>query len=286
MKEKTDIVTPGTLYIVPTPIGNLEDITLRALRILREVDLIAAEDTRHSKRLLNHYEIQTSLISYYREREIERSKELISKLHEGCNIALISDAGTPGISDPGAVLVQAAYQENIKVVPLPGASALTTTLSASGITETGFLFLGFAPSKTSQRRKLLTSIKNSEYATVFYETPHRIDGLLEDALEVLGDRQAFWGRELTKNYEDLQNGLLSELHALTQDKKMRGEFVVIIHPAKQEEVTGDNIEEMLIWYRDESGLSLKDASKKMASDLGLSRSKIYQTALELWNDKA
>ena len=273
----------GTLYIVPTPIGNLEDITLRALRILKEVDLIAAEDTRHSKRLLNHYEIETSLISYYREREMERSVELLAKLHAGTNIALISDAGTPGISDPGAVLVQQAHREQIKVVPLPGASALTTALSASGITDTGFLFLGFAPSKKSARCKLLTSIKNSEYAVVFYESPHRIDGLLADALEVLGERKTFWAREITKNYEDLQSSDLSTLYTLTQEQRIRGEFVIIIHPAVQEEVTGESIEEMLVWYRDESGLSLKDASKKMASDLGLSRSKLYKTALKIWN---
>ena len=147
----------GTLYIVPTPIGNLEDITLRSLRILKEVDLIAAEDTRHTKRLLNHFDINTPLISYYREKEVERSKEILRRLREGQNIALVSDAGTPCISDPGAIVVKLLHENGLNVVPLPGPSALTTALSSSGITSSGFLFLGFLPSKKGQRRKLLTS---------------------------------------------------------------------------------------------------------------------------------
>ncbi|CAG36363.1 16S rRNA (cytidine(1402)-2'-O)-methyltransferase [Desulfotalea psychrophila] len=275
----------GTLYIVPTPIGNLEDITLRALRILGEVDLIAAEDTRHSKRLLNHFEISTHLISYYRERENERSEELIGRLQRGENIALISDAGTPGISDPGAVLVGKAHLAGITVVPLPGASALTTALSASGITDSGFLFLGFAPSKGGQRRKLISSIKDSDYSVVFYESPHRVDDLLADALDILGDREAFWARELTKAYEELQCDRLSILYQKTQDQRVRGEFVIVIHPEKQEQATGEDIEEMLVWYRDNSELSLKDATRKLASDLGLSRSQVYQQALAMWKDK-
>jgi 16S rRNA (cytidine1402-2'-O)-methyltransferase len=273
----------GTLYIVPTPIGNLEDITLRALRILKEVDLIAAEDTRHTRNLLNHFGIATPLISYYREKEAERSEEILLRLQEGKNVALVSDAGTPAISDPGAVVVHQAHDLGLTVVPLPGASALTTALSGSGITSAGFLFLGFLPAKAGQRRKALAAIATCEYPVVFYESPHRIDVFLADALEILGERQAFWARELTKSFEDLQSGTLSDLLAKSTEGRNRGEFVVIICPGTREEAKGQTLEELILWYRDNSQLSLKDVSRQLASDLGISRSQIYQQALALWN---
>lgn len=275
----------GTLFIVPTPIGNLEDITLRSLRTLKEVDLIAAEDTRHTKRLLNHFDIDTPLISYYREKEVERSEEILRRLREGQNIALVSDAGTPCISDPGAVVVNLLHENGLTVVPLPGPSALTTALSGSGITSSGFLFLGFLPSKKGQRRKSLSSLSSSEYPIVLYESPHRIDSLLSDALEIFGERQCFWARELTKNFEDLQHGTLSSLLTKSQEGRNRGEFVVIIWPGVQEEVQGQTVEELIVWYRDNSDLSLKDVSRRLANDLGLSRSQIYQQALSLWKKK-
>ena len=275
----------GTLFIVPTPIGNLEDITLRSLRTLKEVDLIAAEDTRHTKRLLNHFDIDTPLISYYREKEVERSEEILRRLREGQNIALVSDAGTPCISDPGAVVVNLLHENGLTVVPLPGPSALTTALSGSGITSSGFLFLGFLPSKKGQRRKSLSSLSSSEYPIVLYESPHRIDSLLCDALEIFGERQCFWARELTKNFEDLQHGTLSSLLTKSQEGRNRGEFVVIIWPGVQEEVQGQTVEELIVWYRDNSDLSLKDVSRRLANDLGLSRSQIYQQALSLWKKK-
>ncbi len=276
---------PGTLYIVPTPIGNLEDITLRCLRTLKEVDIIAAEDTRHTKRLLNHFGIATPLISYYREKEMERSEEILRRLQEGQNIALVSDAGTPGISDPGAVVVQLLHENGLNVVPLPGPSALTTALSGSGMTSAGFLFIGFLPSKKGQRRKLITSLAASEYPIVLYESPHRIDALLHDALTILGERRCYWARELTKNFEDLQHGTLSSLLAKSREGRNRGEFVVIIWPGMQEVVQGQTVEELLVWYRDNSELSLKDVSRRLADDLGLSRSQIYQQALGLWQEK-
>lgn len=275
----------GILYIVPTPIGNLEDITLRCLRTLKEVDLIAAEDTRHTKKLLNHFAIDTPLISYYREKEIERSEEILHRLQEGQNIALVSDAGTPCISDPGAIVVQLLQENGLTVVPLPGPSALTTALSGSGITSSGFLFIGFLPSKKGPRRKLLSSLAASEYPIVLYESPHRIDALLGDALAVLGERQCFWARELTKNFEDLQHGTLSSLLAKSREGRNRGEFVVIIWPGVPEKVQGQTVEELLLWYRDNSELSLKDVSRRLADDLGLSRSQIYQQALGLWQEK-
>jgi 16S rRNA (cytidine1402-2'-O)-methyltransferase len=257
---------------------------LRCLRTLKEVDLIAAEDTRHTKRLLNHFEINTPLISYYREKEVERSEEILRRLQEGQNIALVSDAGTPCISDPGAIVVKLVQDNGLTVVPLPGPSALTTALSGSGMTSTGFLFVGFLPSKKGQRCKLLASLSASEYPIVLYESPHRIDSLLSDALETLGERKCFWARELTKTFEDLQHGTLSSLLAKSREGRNRGEFVLIIWPGVQEEVQGQTVEELILWYRDNSDLSLKDVSRRLAADLGLSRSQIYQQALALWKE--
>ena len=281
--NQTNLNPVGMLYVVATPIGNLEDITLRALRILKEVDLIAAEDTRHTRQLLNHFDIHTPLVSYYREKEAERSEELVQKLLAGETIALVSDAGTPGISDPGAVLVKKAREAGVTIVPLPGPSALTAALSAAGIVDGTFLFLGFPPARKGQRQKLLSTFVEAPWALVFYESPHRIDSFLADVLEVLGDRQAFWARELTKVYEDLQAGSISQLLALATGKKNRGEFVLIIQPgAVQQQATGENVEEILLWYKENTELSLKDVSRRIAKDLGISRSDIYQKALEVW----
>jgi 16S rRNA (cytidine1402-2'-O)-methyltransferase len=273
---------PGTLYIVPTPIGNLEDITLRALRVLKEVHLIAAEDTRHSRNLLNHFGIATPLISYYREKEAERGEELLTRLAEGENIALISDAGTPGISDPGAVVVREARRRGLPVVPLPGACAATTAMSAAGIADDGFLFIGFLPAKGNRRRQKLATLVNSPFPLVFYEAPHRLEDFLADLLAVLGDRHALWARELTKTFEELHEDSLSGLLDKSRLGKNRGEFVIVVHPGGEEEVKPETVEELIVWYRDNSELSLKDVSRKLAADLGLSRSQVYQKALQLW----
>lgn len=282
--HSSENTAPGTLYIVATPIGNLEDITLRALRILKEVDLIAAEDTRHTKKLLNHFEIHTPLISYYREKEHERGATIIENLQSGKNVALVSDAGTPAISDPGAILVQLAHQAAIRVSPIPGASALTAALSCSGFADGTFLFLGFSPAKSGQRKKLLSSLIHVEYPVVFYEAPRRIASFLQDALDVLGDRPTLWARELTKTYEELHKGSLSDLLRQCGDENSRGEFVVIIGPGAVTMAEGENLTELLVWYRDHSELSLKDACRQLAKDLGLSRSQIYQQALEIWKE--
>ncbi len=282
---KNENLLHGTLYIVATPIGNLEDMTFRAVRVLKEVDLIAAEDTRHTRKLLNHYDIQTRLISYYREKEQERAAELIAKMQAGTTIALVSDAGTPGISDPGAILVNLAREAGITICPIPGSSALTTAISAAGLDTGTFLFLGFPPAKSGQRRTFLHKIISCEYPVIFYESPRRIQSLLLEALEVLGNRQAFWGRELTKTHEELHQSSLQELLTLASGQVNRGETVLIIFPEKRQPVTGENIEEILVWYRDHSGLSLKDVCRRLASDLGLSRSDIYRKALTIWKDK-
>ncbi len=273
----------GTLYIVPTPIGNLEDITLRAIRILKEVDKIAAEDTRHTHKLLNHLGIRTPLISYYREKEVQRGSEIIALLKTGKNVALVSDAGTPAISDPGSVLVESAHENNIKIVPLPGPSALTTALSAAGFGYTDFLFLGFLPSKKNQRRKALNTLTNCEHPVILYESPRRISALLEDAFDILGERQAFWARELTKKFEELHRSDLQNLLEKSRSEKNRGEFVLIICPGPKEEIKVETVEAMIEWYRDNTDLSLKDVSKRISADLGVSRSQVYQKALALWS---
>lgn len=282
--QNTETPSLGTLYIVATPIGNLEDITLRALRTLKEVDLIAAEDTRHTKKLLNHFSINSSLISYYREKEQERGAVIIRQLLEGKNVALVSDAGTPAISDPGAVLVQLAHDSGITVCPIPGASALTAAICSSGFPHGSFLFIGFPPSKASQRKKLLTSLAHADYPIVFYESPRRVASFLRDALETFGDRPTLWARELTKSYEELNKTTISLLIEQCGTENSRGEFVIVVGPDLTPKAEGDNIEELLIWYRDHSGMSLKDSCRQLSKDLGLSRSQIYQQALEIWNN--
>ncbi len=273
----------GTLFIVATPIGNLEDITLRAARTLKEVDLIAAEDTRHTKKLLNHLGISTPLISYYREKEMQRGHEIIEKLQAGVNVALVSDAGTPAISDPGAVVVQLAHEAGITVSPIPGPSALSAALSGSGFSDDGFLFIGFAPAKKSGRKKLFKSLVNSTYPVVFYESPRRVGEFIADGLEVLGDRPVLWCRELTKSYEELIKSSLSVLNESMETLTLKGEFVIIIGPAAHGATPeGENVEELLTWYRDNSDLSMKDVCRQLAADLGLSRSNVYQLALTIW----
>jgi 16S rRNA (cytidine1402-2'-O)-methyltransferase len=276
---------PGTLYIVATPIGNLEDMTRRATRILEEVDLIAAEDTRHTRKLLNHFNIQTPMVSYYREKEASRTDELIDRLLEGETIGLVSDAGTPGISDPGAILVNSARQADIPIIPIPGPSALTAALSCAGLEPGSFLFLGFAPAKTSARKKLFESLLSQSYPLVFYESPHRIGHFIKDAHAVLGDREVLWAREMSKKYEEIEGTTLALLESKIGSEKIRGELVVIIHPGSEDKPEAGSLEEILVWYRDNSDLSLKDVCKRVAADMGIGRSEIYKQALKIWNKK-
>jgi 16S rRNA (cytidine1402-2'-O)-methyltransferase len=276
--------SPGTLYIVATPIGNLEDITLRALRILKGVALVAAEDTRHTRKLFAHYGIGTPLISYYREKEAERGREIIGHLAAGLDVALVSDAGTPGISDPGALLVELAREQNIPVVPVPGPSALTAMMSVAGRNFSPFLFLGFLPSRANQRRKLLASIAAEPHALVFFESPRRTGAAIQDCLELLGDRQAIMARELTKLHEEIRQESLADLiKRLSGRETVKGELILAIEGAPREVVVADHdLRELLTWYRQETDISLRDSVKRVAADLGLSRSEVYQEALEIW----
>jgi len=273
---------PGALYVVATPIGNLEDITLRALRILKEVDLIAAEDTRHTRKLLTHFGITTPTISYYKEKEYKRAADIIKKLHEGQNIALVSDAGTPGISDPGSVLVQKALNANIKVEPIPGPSSLAAALSVSGITENSFVFLGFAPSRKKQRQELLISLVQEKRAMVFFEAPHRLQSFLKDCLNLLGDRNIFWCRELTKIHEELVRKPLSLFLQDMQTRKIKGESVLIIAGAEEEEIPDKKIAELISAYKKTGKYTLKDAVMKITREHKVSRSQVYRQALKVW----
>lgn len=283
-KETIQAAGPnGTLYVVGTPIGNLEDITLRAIRILKEADLIAAEDTRHTRKLLNHYGISTPTLSYYKEKEHERSTVIIDKLREGQNVALVSDAGTPGISDPGSILVQNALAENLKVEPIPGPSSLTTALSVAGIHDKSFVFHAFAPSRKKQRQDLLRTLSHEKRNLVFFEAPHRLQSFLQDCLSVLGDRQLIWCRELTKIHEEITRDNLSSILSSITDRKVKGESVLIISGAADKpELTEKEIRKLLMDYKKSGKTSLKDAVQITTKEHNLSRSTVYSLALEVW----
>ena len=219
----------GTLYLVATPIGNLEDITHRAVRVLGEVDVIACEDTRHTKKLLNHYGINTKTISYHEHNERERAAELLELLKSGKDIAVVSDAGTPGISDPGFRLTRIAIENGVSVVPVPGANALITALIASGLPTDEFFFGGFLPARSGARRARLAELRSTPATLIFYEGPHRIAATLKDAHEILGEREAVVARELTKIHEEFARGRLSELATrFSSAENARGEMVLMI----------------------------------------------------------
>jgi len=241
--------TKGTLYIVSTPIGNREDITLRALRILKEVDLIAAEDTRHTGLLLRHFGIQTPLTSYFEGNELRKKEFILSKLTQGERVALVSDAGTPGISDPGFRLIRTAIEHEIPIVPVPGASAVIAALSVSGLPTDAFVFRGFLPHKTKRRRDLLEELADVRETLIFYESPHRISETLRDIYEVLGDRKIVLTRELTKIYEEVLRGKVSEIQLQIGERKLKGEITLVIsgkdtvRKRRPEALKGDGKEE-------------------------------------------
>ena len=224
-------LTPGTLYLVATPIGNLEDITLRALRVLRECDVVAAEDTRHSGRLLKHFGISKPLLSYFQFNEARRSEEIIGRLRSGEKVALVTDAGSPGISDPGERVVKAAIAAGFRVESVPGPSALVAALTASGLPTDEFHFIGFLPYKSGQRRNKLESLKGFDGTLVLYESPYRIEKLLVELSEVFPDRQVVLARELTKKFEEFLRGKPAELLAIAKKRSLKGEFVVMMGAA-------------------------------------------------------
>jgi 16S rRNA (cytidine1402-2'-O)-methyltransferase len=285
----------GTLYIVSTPIGNLEDITHRALRILREVDVIACEDTRHTRKLLNHFAIDATTISYHEHNERERADELCAMLAAGKNIALVSDAGTPIVSDPGFRVVNLAIEKGFRVVPIPGATAFVAALSASGLPSDQFFFAGFLPARASARRAKLEEFRTTEATLIFFEAPHRIAATLRDAADILGNRQAVIARELTKLHEELARGRLDKLAAhFSARNKARGEIVLLIAGAQSENdidqgpktVTSSQALAERVSTLEHEGLNEKAALKKAARELGLKRDEAYRLMLTQKNRRS
>lgn len=269
----------GILFIVATPIGNLEDITLRALRILKEVDVIAAEDTRHSLKLLNHYGISRPMISYWGEKEKVRAEEVMRRLHAGQAVALISDAGTPGISDPGNVLIRKAIEEGIDVVPVPGPSAFVSALSVSGFLTEQFVFIGFLPPKQSRRQKMLQELSLEKRTLVIYEAPHRIVETIADLSEIFGERKIVLIKEMTKLFEEISRGSISEVLGRLEHSKIAGEYIIVAE-GRPEESSG-NIEEALLEVQSlmKKGLSRKESVKRVADAYGLSKKELYDKSL-------
>ena len=272
---------PGTLYIVATPIGNLADISQRAIQVLKAVDLIAAEDTRHTHKLLQHYGIDTKAISYHEHNEQQRSADLLARLREESNVAIVSDAGTPGINDPGFRLVRLAIENEIPVVSIPGPSAFVTALVSSGLPTDEFFFGGFLPARSGARRKRLMELSAVPGTLIFYEAPHRLSASLKDAAEVLGVRQAVVARELTKLHEELRRGTLIELAGHYHDvEQTRGEIVLLIDRKRNEGPASTVAAEAdiagLVARLESEGLDHRAALKKAARELGLSRADAYR----------
>lgn len=274
----------GVLYVVATPIGNLEDITYRAVRILNEVDLVAAEDTRHSRKLFAHFGIQKPFLSYHDHNEQQRQEELLQRLTSGENVALISDAGTPCIADPGYRLIASCNAAGIVVVPIPGPSALITALSASGVSTERFTFEGYLPHKAKARIDLLRQLKGEQRTLVFYETPHRLSAALEDLTEVFGaERTLVVARELTKMYEEFFRGTLAEAVTRFALEPARGELVLVIPPGTQGPQM--NAREALRKLLSESDLSRREAVKLVAKEYGLPGSDLYRESLSLTEEE-
>ncbi len=271
MENKTE----GELYIVATPIGNLEDITLRAIRILKEVDLIAAEDTRQTLKLLNHLEIKKTMISYHRHNEGIRTENLIKQLKDGKKIALVSDAGTPGICDPGEDIIKECIKENIKIIPIPGACAMINALVISGISTKEFTFVGFLPLNKKNRREKLEEIKKANKTVILYEAPHKLKNTLKDLSTILVDREIVLVRELTKIHEETIRGTASKLQDNVED--IKGEIVLIIEGAKTKEI--EQLDKMTLdehyAFYEKQGIEKKEIIKRIAKDRNVSKNEIY-----------
>ncbi|MEA5623117.1 16S rRNA (cytidine(1402)-2'-O)-methyltransferase [Nostoc sp. UHCC 0251] len=274
---------PGTLYVVGTPIGNLEDITFRAVRILQTVDIIAAEDTRHTGKLLQHFQVKTPQMSYHEHNRTSRIPELLEHLVNNKAIALVSDAGMPGISDPGYELVKACIEAGIPVVPIPGASAAITALSAAGLPTDRFVFEGFLPAKSQQRQEHLESLQTESRTLIFYESPHRLRDTLQDLAKVWGnDRQIVLGRELTKLYEEFWRGTIAEAIAHYSQREPQGEYTLVVAgiPASQPQLTEEELKAELKQLISQ-GISRSQASRQLAKFTSLPRRQLYQLALSL-----
>ena len=287
-KDKEEIKNQGILYICGTPIGNLSDITLRALTTLKEVDLIAAEDTRHTQKLLNHYKIKKTATSYHEHNKFKKTNYLIDILRKGKKIALVSDAGMPGISDPGYVLINAAIEEKIEIIPIPGVSASLTALVVSGLIKNSFIFEGFLPRKSNDRKKYLNKNKDEERTIIIYESPHRIKKTLADVLEIWGDRKIALARELTKKFEEIIRGSISDVLAQIKQKGIKGEITLVIQgKIEKEKKTSDEFikEEKIIeeYLRKliSKGYSNKKIIEMNKEKLNIPKNVIYKKLLEI-----
>ncbi|HKS81673.1 MAG TPA: 16S rRNA (cytidine(1402)-2'-O)-methyltransferase [Candidatus Acidoferrales bacterium] len=287
-KQKSMEAAEGCLYVVSTPIGNLEDISFRALRTLKEADLIACEDTRQTQKLLSHFDFQKRLLSYHEHNEITRASEIVIELEQGAQVALVSDAGTPAISDPGHRLIALCLRHGIKVVPVPGPSAFVAALAASGISCEQFTFIGFLPSRPTERRKALRTMESEPRTLIFYEAPHRLLDTLEDALEILGNRPAVLARELTKVFEEFQRAHLEELVEAVRKKAPRGEICLIIGSPDGHATHTDTpsvvidivpIARRVDQIMAERGVDRKLALKQAARERGITRREAYKQLL-------
>jgi len=272
----------GTLYIVATPIGNLEDITLRAIRVLKEVGLIAAEDTRRTRILLDAYGINTPLTSLHDYNEREKSSTLIARLREGTDIAYVSDAGTPGISDPGYLLVREAIDQSVRIVPVPGPVAAVAALNVSGLPMDSFSFFAFLPTRGGKRRQLLESIKDETKTLVFYESPNRLSATLEDMQKILGDRQIAVSRELTKLYEETIRGTVGEVIATLRGKKVKGEITLVVSGGKgaASDVSPQEVRKRVREARRDPAVSTRDIVDALSEEFGMPRKEVYRIVLD------
>ena len=270
----------GVLYIVATPIGNLEDITLRAVRVLKEVDLIAAEDTRHTQKLLSHYDIRTPLTSYHEHNERTKARQLVERLLQGQNIALVTDAGVPAISDPGYRIIIEAISAGIQVTPIPGPSALTAVLSVSGLPTDRFVFEGFLPAKKKQRRDRLEALRGETRTLVCFEAPHRLLESLRDIHELLGDREVVVAREVSKVYEEFLRGLASEMIDKLAGREIRGELTLVIKGSAGESPISEALLSAEIRKLKGEGMRVKEIAELLSERYGYSKKEIYRLALE------
>lgn len=273
----------GLLYICPTPIGNLEDITLRTLKALEEVDLIAAEDTRHTLKLLNHYNIKKPLLSYHEHNKRSKGEILVNKLMEGAKIALVTDAGMPGISDPGEDIIKLCIKEGIEIIALPGATASILALVISGFSTSKFVFEGFLSNKQKDRIKELERLKSEERTTILYEAPHRLLALLKDMLDILGNRNISISRELTKIHEETFRGTIAEAIDKFNQVKPKGEFVIVLEGAevvKEGLYEGISVKEHIRRLM-EDGLSKKDAVRKVAEERNMPKNEVYKESIDI-----
>lgn len=274
----------GILYVVSTPIGNLEDITLRALRILKGVDLIAAESVKHSRKLCQSYGIKTRLVSYNQHNQRRKGAELIGRLKSGLDVALVTNAGTPGISDPGALLINQAVEEGLKVSPVPGPSAVISALSVSGLRAERFLFSGFLSHRSSKRRKELKDLMSEQRTLVFFEAPHRLQAMLMDLKDILGDRQIVLMREMTKVFEEIKRGLVSAVLKQLEPDNIKGEFTLVVAGREKNAKEGSidrktqrTIEKLLR----ENNMSIKDVATRISEEKGLTYRRLYKACLSI-----